>query len=135
MCEEWLGVLERSVARVGAGAVLVAHSLACLLVARWAARTALRVAGALLVAPPDPDGPSFPEAAVGFSPVAIEPFAFPSIVVASSNDPYGTLEFARSCASAWGGRLVDIGPAGHINSESGLGEWREGFSLLQELAA
>lgn len=133
VCEEWLGVLEQSVARVGAGAVLVAHSLACLLVARWAAGTTLRVAGALLVAPPNPDGPNFPKEAVGFSPVMIKPFAFPSIVVASSNDPYGPLEFTHSCASAWGSRFVHIGAAGHINSESGLGEWREGFSLLQEL--
>lgn len=135
VCEEWLAVLEKSVARTGTGAVLVAHSLACLLVAHWAASTKLRVAGALLVAPPNPDGPNFPKEAVGFSPVAIRPFTFPSIVVASSNDPYGTLEFANFCASAWGGRFVNIGTAGHINSESGLGEWREGFSLLQELVA
>jgi len=89
----------------------------------------------LLVASPNPDGPDFPKEAVGFSPLPLKPLAFPSIVVASSNDPYGSLEFAMSAATAWGSRFVNIGPAGHINSQSGLGEWNEGMSLLQQLAA
>ena len=135
VCSEWLDVLEQTVARVGGTAVLVAHSLACLLVAHWAAKTHLRIQGALLVAPPDPDGPNFPREAVGFSPLPLKSLPFPSIVVASTSDPYGTVEFARSAASAWGGRFVNIGPAGHINSESGLGEWNEGLLLLQQLAA
>jgi len=135
VCEEWLEVLEKSVARFGASAVLVAHSLACLLVAHWAARTQLTVKGALLVAPPDPDGPDFPKEAVGFSPLPGKPITFPSIVVASSNDPYGNLEFAKSCALAWGSRFVGAGAVGHINSSSGLGEWRAGFALFQQLAA
>lgn len=135
VCEEWLEVLEMTVARFGVGAVLVAHSLACLLVAHWAARTRLKVKGALLVAPPNPDGAGFPKQAAGFSPLPVKPFTFPSIVVASSNDPYGNLEFAKSCALAWGSRFVGAGAVGHINSNSGLGEWREGFALFQELAA
>ncbi len=134
VCSEWLDVLEASVARVGANVVLVAHSLACALVAHWAASTKLTIKGALLVAVPDPDGPNFPQEAIGFSPLPLEPFAFPSIVVASSNDPYGSMEFARSAAIAWGSRFVNIGMAGHINSQSGLEEWSEGLSLLQQLA-
>ena len=135
VCSEWLDVLERSVSRAGANVVLVAHSLACALVAHWAVRTNLEIKGALLVASPNPDGPGFPKEAVGFSPLPLKPLAFPSIVVASSNDPYGSLEFAMSAATAWGSRFVNIGPAGHINSQSGLGEWNEGMSLLQQLAA
>lgn len=135
VCSEWLDVLEKSVAGVGANAVLVAHSLACALVAHWAARTNFRIKGALLVASPNPDGPNFPKEAVGFSPLPLKPLSFPSIVVASTNDPYGSVEFAKSMASAWGSCFVNIGPAGHINSKSGLGEWNEGFSLLQQLAA
>lgn len=135
VCEEWLAALEKSVARIGDDAVLVAHSLACLLVAHWAARTHCKVKGALLVAPPDPDGPDFPRAATGFSPLPGKPFTFPSIVVASSNDPHGSLEFAQSCASAWGSRFVGAGAVGHINSSSGLGAWREGFALFRQLAA
>jgi predicted alpha/beta hydrolase family esterase len=55
--------------------------------------------------------------------------------VASSNDPFGNLEFAQSCALAWGSRFAGAGAVGHINSNSGLGEWREGFALFQQLAA
>lgn len=134
VCEEWLGVLEKSVARTGAGVVLVAHSLACLLVAHWAERAHLKVKGALLVALPNPDGPNFPKEATGFSPIPLEPFTFPSIVVASSNDPYASLEYAKSCALAWGSRFVSAGAVGHISANSGLGEWREGFALFRELA-
>lgn len=135
VCSEWLNVLEKSVARAGANVVLVAHSLACALVAHWAVRTNLKIKGALLVALPNPDGPNFPKEALGFSPLPLKPFAFSSIVVASTNDPYASLEFAKSAAYAWGSRFVNIGPVGHINSKSGLGEWDEGFSLLQQLAA
>lgn len=134
VCEEWLSSLERHVARAGGDVVLAAHSLACLVVSHWAQQTDLRVKGALLVAPPNPDGPGFPKEASGFSPVPAKEFAFPSIVVASSSDPYGTLEFAQSCAGAWGSRFVNAGAVGHINSSSGLGEWREGFALLRQLA-
>ena len=134
-CEEWLEALEKSVARYGTGVVLIAHSLACLLVAHWAARSSLTVKGALLAAPPNPDGPNFPKVAAGFSPLPGKPFTFPSIVVASANDPYGNIEFGKSCAAAWGSRFVSAGAVGHINSNSGLGEWREGFALFQQLAA
>lgn len=134
VCDEWLEVLEKQVAQTGENVVLVAHSLACILVAHWAAQTKCRIKGALLVAPPNPDSPSFPQEPLGFSPLPVRHFSFPSIVVASTNDPYGNLDFAKSCASAWGSRFVSIGAAGHINSKSGLGEWREGYSLFQQLA-
>ncbi len=135
VCKEWMETLENTLSSVDANVVLVAHSLACALVAHWANETRLNIKGALLVAPPNPNGPNFPKEAVGFSPLPMDSFAFPSIVVASSNDPYGNLEFAKSVASSWGARFVNIGHAGHINSNSGLGEWNEGFSLFKQLAA
>jgi hypothetical protein len=58
---------------------------------------------------------------------------FLSTVVASTNDPYVSLERASQFAQSWGSRLVNVGDGGHINSESGLGDWPEGFALLQEL--
>src|SRR3954470_22488286 len=54
VCSEWVGKLEDAVAASGPDTVLVAHSLACLLVAHWAAASALPVSAALLVAVPDP---------------------------------------------------------------------------------
>jgi predicted alpha/beta hydrolase family esterase len=135
ICEEWASVLEGTVQRLGSSVVVVAHSLACLAVAHWVAKPHSPVKGALLVAVPNPDGPSFPIEAVGFSPLARQQFSFPSIVVASNNDPYGSLAHAEVCASSWGSRLVNIGAAGHINASSGFGQWLDGYSLLQQLCS
>jgi uncharacterized protein len=133
VCDEWVAALDKTVNACAGNPVLVAHSLACLVVAHWAARSARRIHGALLVAPPNPLGANFPKEAVGFSPVPRDRFTFPSIVVASSNDPYGSLDLAQEYAAGWGSRLVNVGALGHINSASGLGEWREGFAMLQSL--
>ncbi len=137
---EWVGNLEAAVAAAqgdGPDVVLVAHSLACLQVAHWAAVTPLThvttVKGALLVAPPDPESPAFPPAAAGFTPLPLSPLPFPSILVASTDDPYASTAFSEQCAHAWGSRLVFIGAAGHINAASGVGEWEEGKVLLGEL--
>ena len=132
VCGVWVAALEAAVRSSEPHVVLVAHSLACLQLAHWAASTRCRVRGALLVAVPDPDGAAFPPEAVGFSPVPLARFAFPSIVVASGNDPYGSIDHARRCAAAWGSRLVEIGAAGHINAGSGLGDWSQGQTLLEE---
>lgn len=132
VCDVWVAALEAAVRGSERPVVLVAHSLACLQLAHWAASTRCRVRGALLVAVPDPEGAAFPSEAIGFSPLPLRRFAFPSIVVASSNDPYGSIDHARRCADAWGSRLVEIGMAGHINAGSGLGDWAQGRQLLAE---
>lgn len=134
VCEEWVATLRSVVDAAGANVVLVAHSLGCLLVAHWAARYAGRIKGALLVAPPDPDGPNFPSVAKGFSPVPLGNMPFRSILVCSSDDPYCQLERATAFAMAWGSEFINIGAHGHINGQSGLGNWEAGRKLLQRLA-
>jgi predicted alpha/beta hydrolase family esterase len=129
-CEEWVQALE---AQSVPGAVLVAHSLACLVVARWAQTTRKSVRAAMLVAVPDPAGAQFPKEAAGFAQLPGRAFAFPSVVVASSDDPYGSLEHARACSRAWGSRLVEVGALGHINAASGLGDWPQGRRILASL--
>src|SRR5215469_7090084 len=60
-CADWVSKLDQALAVHGPNAVLVAHSAGCALVAHWAAgRRQRRVHGALLVAPSDPEAPSFP---------------------------------------------------------------------------
>lgn len=130
---DWTARLEDAVREAGPDTVLVAHSLACTLVARWAETTKQRVRGALLVAPSDTEAPSYPEGTEGFKPMPRKRLPFPSIVVASSDDPYVTPERAEEFARAWGSELVNIGPAGHVNSASSLGDWPVGFALLQRL--
>jgi hypothetical protein len=133
----WKRRLADAVARTSNPVVLVAHSLGCALVAH-VARDALaaRIAGALLVAPPDVDEIRhlLPEIE-SFAPMPLAPLPFPAIVVTSTNDPYVEAERAQAFAAAWGARLVEVGALGHINAESDLGDWPEGHRLLGELLA
>jgi uncharacterized protein len=142
-CDAWCRTLERAVEEAAdsaeAGVLLAAHSLGCLTVAHWAARhasaaTRARIAGALLVAVPDPHGPEFPRDAHGFDPVPFDALPFASFVIASSDDPYGGVPFSERCAQGWGSRWIGIGARGHINAESGLGDWPQGFEWLMSMA-
>jgi predicted alpha/beta hydrolase family esterase len=56
------------------------------------------------------------------------------LVVASTNDPFGSADYARRCAEAWGSEFIQAGAVGHINADSGLGEWPEGLTLLRRVA-
>jgi predicted alpha/beta hydrolase family esterase len=132
-CADWVAALQAAVIKVP-GAVLVAHSSACALVAHWArANPEGGVRGALLVAPSDPEGPAYPAGPTGFGPMPLRPLPFPSIVVMSANDVYVTPERGATFARAWGSTLVGIGDAGHINGESGLGDWPAGLEMLERL--
>jgi predicted alpha/beta hydrolase family esterase len=131
--DEWLQGLDSAMAEAPTPSVLVAHSMGCLLVAHWAQRSFVPVRAALLVAVPDPDGPFFPPAAQGFQPVPPMKLRFPSLVVASTDDPFGSVAYARRCATDWGSAFVDVGAAGHINVDSGLGDWPAGLALLERL--
>jgi predicted alpha/beta hydrolase family esterase len=136
--EDWVATLDAEVRRSEGPLVLAAHSLACTLVAHWAAQASpeslARVRGALLVAPSDAEAPKYPPGPSGFAPMPRERLPFPSIVVYSTDDEYVTPERAREFAAAWGSRAVEAGPLGHINSASDLGMWPLGLSLLDELA-
>jgi predicted alpha/beta hydrolase family esterase len=131
---EWTANLVEAVRR-RSGAILVAHSLGCALVAHLAALRGRRgIAGALLVAPADVNrnGPAG-RLLEGFGPMPRGPLPFPTTVVASRDDPYVRFDLAAAFARSWGARLVDLGFAGHINVDSGFGPWPEGLTLLQEL--
>ena len=118
------------------GILLVAHSLGCQLVAAWAAcsRHHAGVRGALLVAPGDPQREALRGVLASWSPPVLQPLPFRSMLVASRDDPHCSFERAREFAIAWNSEFIDAGPRGHINAESGLGDWPEGHRLLQQLA-
>src|SRR6202022_5196538 len=89
-----------------------------------------------LVAAPDPDGPVFPaEQAATFRAVPSRALPFPTLVVASSDDPYGSLGYVQRCAADWEAGLVVAGALGHINDASGLGGWPFGAALLTSFRA
>lgn len=134
VCDEWVSALDRQAGAMGRDLVVVAHSLGCLAVAHWAVRCSPLIRGALLVAVPDPRAAAYPaETSLGFEPLPSARLPFPSIVVASSDDPYGSAAYARGRANAWGSEFVEVGARGHINGASGLGDWPEGHGLLQRL--
>ena len=94
------------------------------------------MAGAFLVAPPDVANEGIrPKHLMTFGPYPREPLAFPSLVVASRNDPVMTFPRARHWAATWGAELVDLGEAGHITAEAGFGRWAYGLAVLNRLAA
>lgn len=137
---DWLARLDDVVVNTPGGSenlVLVAHSLGCILTSAWAAvsRHTHRVRGAFLVAPGDVERSDLPVALQRWAPIHREQLPFASVLVGSRNDPYCSADRARSLAQSWGSRWVDLGEAGHINGESGLGDWPEGHDLLNSLKA
>ncbi|HSV45459.1 MAG TPA: alpha/beta fold hydrolase [Ramlibacter sp.] len=132
---DWLARLEDVVLSRDEPAVLVAHSLGCILVAAWAARSGhtQRVKAALLVAPGDAERPDIREQIPTWSPIPLQTLPFPSVLLASRNDPYCEFERAHLFAHAWGSQFMDYGECGHINADSGLASWPEGHVLLQDL--
>lgn len=116
--------------------LLVAHSLGCHLIAAWAAlsKNTHLVQGALLVAPPDASHPQLPYQLKSWQPAVLNPLPFKSICVISSNDPFCAAAPGRALAAAWGSELIELGDKGHINAESGLGDWPQGLELLTRLA-
>ena len=131
---DWIARLEDVVLSTDAPAVLVAHSLGCVLVAAWAAHShnTHRVKAALLVAPGDVEQEALRPVLASWSPIPRQSLPFQSTLVASQDDPYCSFQRAREFAAAWGSRLVDAGAAGHINADAGLGDWPQGQLLLNE---
>ncbi|MET0243950.1 MAG: alpha/beta hydrolase [Flavitalea sp.] len=129
----WVEELEKSVAAAEGPLILVAHSLGCVTVAHWAANhNSDRVAGALLVAPADVEK-STKTVFSTFCPVPRTPLPFRSITVGSGNDQYASIERIRDLAQDWNTSFIDVGLKGHINAQSGLGFWEEGFDILTKL--
>lgn len=126
----WVARLEETVLEQPGPVVIVAHSLGCITTAHMNPEAAARVRGALLVAPADPERRAVLS---DFAPVPYAALPYRSILVASSNDPYCPIRLAGAYARAWGSEFVRLQNAGHINVDSGHGEWHLGRALLQSL--
>ena len=135
VASDWIAAIDEEVIKQPSLSeiILIGHSLACTAIAQWAATYDRKIKAALLVAPSDTEAESYPEGTVGFKPMCLQKIAFPTTVIASSNDFYVTPQRAAFFAYSWGSKLVDIGEAGHINVSSGFGEWNEGLRFLEEL--
>jgi uncharacterized protein len=132
---DWMARLDEVVLADDRPVVLVAHSLGCHLVAAWSAHSAhvARVRAALLVAPPDTERPDMPPQLHNWRPISRRRLPFASRAVISSDDPYGAHERSLGLCAEWGTEVVEAGARGHLNSESGLGDWPEGHAALRDL--
>ena len=134
--QDWLANLQAAVSAASGGVVLVAHSLACSLVAHYAKRRPEGVLGAFLVSPADVESQRCtPDETRCFSPIPLDPLPFLAHVVTSSNDPFVDRDRAEHFARRWGAGFTDIGRAGHINASSGLGAWPEGHEQFSSCVA
>jgi predicted alpha/beta hydrolase family esterase len=107
--------------------VLVAHSLGIPTAIHAVNEAKVPIAGAFFVAPPDVSNPSLrPKHLMTFGPYPRDPLPFPSVTIASRNDPFCAFEVAEDIAAAWGSKFIDAGESGHLNAESGHGPWPEG---------
>ena len=104
----WVNKLNLAIQRAEGPVVLAAHSLGCLAVAWWAEYEQPggpvdggKVIGALLVAPPDVEERPLDRRLTRFAPVPEAALPFPSVLVASRNDPYLTMAQARGLARRW----------------------------------
>lgn len=129
---DWMARLEEVVLGCNGPVVLVAHSLGCILTAAWASHSqnSHRVKAAFLVAPGDAERDALRDVLPSWSPIAMQALPFRSVLVGSRNDAYCDFVRVQSLAQAWSSRFVDLGEAGHINTETGLGDWPEGHTWL-----
>jgi predicted alpha/beta hydrolase family esterase len=119
--ERWAERLISTVDRHAQGDLpwlVAAHSFGCLaLVRALALRPDLPIAGALLVAPADPDRFGLAEA------LPHKALPVTTTMVTSDTDPWMRSTQARAWAQRWRCHTVNLGDAGHINAESGFGPW------------
>ncbi len=126
----WVDSIARTILSQDGPVVVAAHSLGCIATAHLPPDVAARIQGALLVAPADPERLAVLS---DFAPVPFQKLPYRHVLVASSNDPYCPARLAGAYARAWGSEFVRLPDAGHINTESGHGEWPLGMALLQSL--
>ncbi len=133
--ETWVSRLQEEIEKLTQPTYLVAHSMGCLTVAHWANEfSSDKIKGAMMVAPADADLSKRLSFVIGFKPIPIVKLPFKTIVVASTNDMYATLERSQEFAKNWGSEFVSLGEKGHINAVSGLGNWALGKSILSNFS-
>src|SRR5690606_22605401 len=121
---------------------VIAHSFGSLASAAAIAHQPGKIAGALLVAPADPErfslrgirdrtDPGAPHSIADLLPR--ESLPINGLLVASENDPWLSLVGARQLARRWRLFLLSAWRVAHIHSESGFGPWPFMLSLLHAL--
>ena len=135
-----VAALDSAINAIAGDVILAAHSAGCLMVAHWATAPTRAILGAILVTPADVEHPlpaGYPALedlrANGWLPIPRQALPFPTLVVASRNDPLAKYERIAGMARDWGARLHDAGEVGHLNPPSGFGPWPDALRLIGEM--
>jgi predicted alpha/beta hydrolase family esterase len=127
--DEWVTAIAAVIEASKRPVILVAHSLGAIAAVHACRNTAHSIKGAFLVATPSEMAVRDLRIDPAFRPFPRARLPFPTVLVASTDDALASLDDAEALARDWGAKLIDAGPSGHINAESGHGPWPEG--LLQ----
>lgn len=128
----WSARLQQRLQEADRPTLLIAHSFGCLTVVhamQQIADSTNPVVGALLVAPADPE--KFGVAHV----VRDARLSFPAVVIGSTNDPWMNAARASYWADAWACGFLNAGALGHINADSDLGDWPQGWQQFERVQA
>jgi uncharacterized protein len=132
--QDWVNTIHEAVMQYDLQTVvLISHSMGGIAIAHWANQYKLPIKGAMIVAPPDLENPYQELTIENFTPVPATALPFPSVVVASTNDPWASKERTALFSKNWGSQLIFIGAAGHINTDSGHTNWDAGVNILRTL--
>jgi len=129
---DWVDALDKLLQTLAGPVLLVTHSLGGSTLIEWNKNHSANIIGALIVAVPDVNSDYFPSVITGYQDLPLQALPFPSLMLASTDDPYASFERASYFAQCWGCSLLNMGELGHINSASNLGEWPQGRKILDQ---
>lgn len=129
---DWLARLNDAVVDTPGPLVLVAHGLACHLVAAWASFSGhtAKVRGALLVLPCDLTGPAMKNKLPGWVPAVRLPLPFRCMVVSPAPEPGASAPHAQGLVQDWAAEWPGAQPPADSCSPC---DWPQGHALLQTL--
>lgn len=130
-CEKWVQSLNDKIQAISGPKLIIAHSLGGNTFIEWASKYSNHIIGAFLVAPPDVKNKNFPDVIKDYRTEISINLTIPSLIVASIDDPYSTIEETTKLAKKLGSDLKIVGKKGHINNDSNLGQWHEGKEILR----
>ena len=129
-CDDWVESLNDLLKTLHGPIVLVSHSLGGSTIVEWNKKYSANIVAAFMVAVPDVHSDYFPDAITGYQDLPITKLPFPSMLLASTDDPYASYERAEYFSKQWGSSLINVGSLGHVNVDSNIADWPEGYDLL-----
>jgi len=128
----WVDRLQETVDSTSGPIQLVGHSMGAITIALWAEKyDTSRIDSAVLVAPADTESDYLPKEIEGFAPIPTVRLPFPTTLIGSHNDPYMSFVRVIHFANVWDTAFIDAGFVGHINKDSGFGQWPELLPILE----